>query len=124
MHYANLMRILYRKGNLNEADPVSRLPNFLPIDNLHMPDESLWYDGKEPDIDTNGNDPELLSLSTLKALSVDDDFLSNSKGENSTCEYFYNDNYERRLRQKIEKSFDGLFRSLKLKWLQYRSISD
>jgi hypothetical protein len=43
-------------------------------------------------------------------LNVDDDFLSNLKGTYSTCAYFSNDNNERRLRQKIEKSSDGLFR--------------
>ena len=32
MPYANVMRILYKKGILNEADPVSRRPDFLQID--------------------------------------------------------------------------------------------
>jgi hypothetical protein len=73
------MRILHKIGILNEADPVSRRPDFLPIDNMYMPDESLWWDGKVPDIDTNGNGPALLALSTLKALNIDDDFLSNLK---------------------------------------------
>ena len=41
MPYANLMRILYMKGILNEADPVSRRPDFLPFDDLYMQDESL-----------------------------------------------------------------------------------
>jgi len=41
MPYANLMRILYMKGILNEANPVPRRPDFLPIENLYMPDESL-----------------------------------------------------------------------------------
>ena len=63
-----------------------------------------------PDIDTNGNGPALLASSTLEALNVDDDFLSNLKGAYSICAYFSNDNTERRLRQKIEKSSDGLFR--------------
>ena len=62
MPYANLMRILYRKGILNEADPVSRRHDFLPIDNLYMPDESLWWDGKVSGIDTNGNGLALLAL--------------------------------------------------------------
>jgi hypothetical protein len=34
MPYANFMRILYRKGILNEADPVSRRPDFHQIDEL------------------------------------------------------------------------------------------
>ena len=46
LSYANLMRILYMKGILNEAEPVSRRPDFLPIDNMYMPDESLWWDEK------------------------------------------------------------------------------
>ena len=54
MSNANLMRILYMKGILNEADPVSRRPDFLPIDNMYTPDESLQWDGKVHDIDTNG----------------------------------------------------------------------
>ncbi len=33
MPYVNLMRILYTKGILNEVDPVSRRPNFLPVEN-------------------------------------------------------------------------------------------
>ncbi len=32
-------------------------------------------------IDTNGNEPVLLALSTLEDLNVDDDFLFNLKGE-------------------------------------------
>ena len=42
MSYANLMRILCRKGIVNEADPVSRRPDFLSSDNLIRPDESLY----------------------------------------------------------------------------------
>jgi hypothetical protein len=102
MLYSNWMRILYKKGILNEADPVSRRPDFLPIDNLYMPDESLWWDKKVLGIDTNGNVFALLALSTLEALNVDDDFLSNLKGAYSTCAYFSNDNNERRLRQKLK----------------------
>jgi len=104
------MRILYKKGILNEIDPVTRLPDFLPIDNMFKPDESLWWDGKVSDIDTNGNGLALLALSTLEVLNVDDDFMSNLKGTYSTCAYFSNDNNERRLRQTIEKSSDGLFK--------------
>jgi len=110
MPYANLMRILYMKGILNEADPVSRRPDLLPIDNMYMPDESLWWDGKVPGIDTNGNDLALLALSTLAILNVDDHFLSKLKGAYSICSYFSNENIERRLRQKNEKSSNGLFR--------------
>jgi hypothetical protein len=103
------MRIIYKKGILNEFGPVSRRPDFLLIDNLYTPDESPWWDGKVPDIDTHGNDHALLALSTLEALNVDDDFLSKLKGTYSACGYFSNDNIRRRLRQKIEKSSDKLF---------------
>jgi hypothetical protein len=64
--YANLMRIIYREEILNEADPVSLRPDVFPVDNLRGPDDSLWWDGNVPNIDTNGNDPTLLALSTLE----------------------------------------------------------
>ncbi len=96
MPCANLMRILYKKGILNEADPVSRRPDFLPIDNMYMLDESRCGDVIVLDIDTNGNGPALLVLSTLEALNVD--YISNLKGAYSTCAYFSNENNERRLR--------------------------
>jgi hypothetical protein len=99
------------KENLNEVDPVSRGPNFLPIDNMYMPYMRVFGGiQKVIDIDTHGNGLALLALSTLEALNVDDDFLSNLKETFSTCAYFSNDNNEMRLRQKIEKSSDGLFR--------------
>ena len=85
---ANMMRILYKKGILNEADPVSRRPHFLPIINMYRPDESLWWDGKVPEIDTNGNGHALLALSTLESLNVADDFMSNLKRAHSTCAYW------------------------------------
>ena len=40
MPYANEMRILYKKGILIEADPVSRRPDFLQID-LCIPEDSF-----------------------------------------------------------------------------------
>ena len=49
-----------------------------------MPDECLGWDGKVHDIDTNGNGPALLALSTLEALDVDDDLMSILKGAYST----------------------------------------
>ena len=59
---------------------MSRRPDFLPIDNLYMPDESFGWDKKVPDIYTTSNGPALLALSTLEALNVDDDFMSDLKG--------------------------------------------
>ncbi len=58
----------------------------------------------------NGNDHALLTLSTLETLNVDYDFLSQLKGAYSTCIFFSNENIERRKRQSIVKSSDGLFR--------------
>ena len=107
--YANLMRILYKEGIFNETDSVSRCPDFLSIDNMYMLDESLWWDGKVPSIDTKGNGPALLELSTLEALNVEDDFLSSLKGAYSTCAYYSNENIKRRSRQNIKKSSYGLF---------------
>ena len=66
MPYANLMRILYMRGILNETDPVSRRPDFLPVDNLRGPDQSLLWDGNRHYIDTNVYNPAILTLSPLK----------------------------------------------------------
>ena len=55
---------------------MSRRPVFLPIDNMYTLDESIWWDGNVHDIDTNGNDPAILTLSILVSLNVYDDFLS------------------------------------------------
>ena len=77
---------------------------------MRGPNESLCWDGNVHDIDTDGNDPALLALSTLEILNVNDDFfLSKLKGEFFSCNYFSNENIERRLRQKCEKSYEGLF---------------
>ena len=61
-------------------------------------------------IDTNDSDPALLALTTSEILNVDYDFLSELKGTYSSWKYFSNENIERRLRKKNEKSSDGLFR--------------
>jgi hypothetical protein len=63
-----------------------------------------------PDMHTNGNGRVLLALSILEALNVDNYFLPNFKGACSIYAYFSNENIERRLRQKFEKYFDGIFR--------------
>ncbi len=39
--YAYFMRIIYKKGILNEADPVSRRPEFHTIDSLYILEEIL-----------------------------------------------------------------------------------
>jgi hypothetical protein len=86
------------KGILNEIDPVSRRPDFLPIDNMKRPDESPWWDGNVPNIIYNGNDPVLLARSTSELLSVDDDFPSQVKEVYSSCNYFFDENIDRRKR--------------------------
>jgi len=110
MPCANLMCILYKKGILHEADLVSRHPDFLPVDNLRGPNESLWWDGNVSHADTNDNQPALLPLSTLEVSNSNDDFLSRMKGAYSSCYYISYENNEMKLRQTIEKSSDILFR--------------
>ena len=77
MPYANVMRIIYRKVILNEADPVSRRPNFILIESMYMPGKSLVWDKTVSEISYNGNNPASLALSTFELLNVDDDFLFN-----------------------------------------------
>jgi hypothetical protein len=78
MPYANL--ILYKKGILNDADLVSRRPDFYPIANMCMSELNLLWDVNVPEIIYIGNDLALLALSTLGSLNVDDDFPSRLKG--------------------------------------------
>ena len=77
---------------------------------MYTPNQSLWWDGKASDIDTNGIDATLLlALSTME-LNVDDDFLSKSKGAYSSWNQFSGENELRGKRQTILKSLDGLDR--------------
>ena len=82
------MRILYMKEIVNEVDPVSRCPDFFPVDNMLRPYESLWWDGNVPHIDTNSNDLALFALPTLESLNIAIDFLSELKGPYTSCIYF------------------------------------
>jgi len=66
-----------------------------------------WKSAHE--IDTNGDDPMLLAISSMK-LNGDDGFLSKLKGAYSSCNYFSTENELRRKRRNIVKSSDGLFR--------------
>ncbi len=68
MPHANETRILYMKGILNEADPMSRRPDFLQID-LYRLEDSLWWDGNVPNIIYNGSDLALLALTTFEELN-------------------------------------------------------
>ena len=87
MPCANVMRVLYLKEIMSEADPVSRCPDLLQID-MYRPEFSLWWDGNVPAIIYNGNDPALITLTTFRSLNVDDDFLSQLKGAYYSPNYF------------------------------------
>jgi hypothetical protein len=111
MPYAYIMRILYMKGILNGAYPVSRRPDFLPIDDdkLYNTQECLWWDGKLLDVLNNDNEPALLALS-IEILNVDVDFLAQLKQTYTSCKYFSDENSLRWKSQKIEKLTDGFLR--------------
>jgi hypothetical protein len=85
------MNILYRKGSVNEADDVSRRPDFFHPDDVHMrmPIEmfALWWDGKVPDLCYQIIDTALMVLSA-DTISVDDGFLAKLKIAYSSCSYF------------------------------------
>ncbi len=81
MPFAHCMSIMNRKGSMNEADAVSRRPDFFhPDTDLHMrrPIEmlALWWDGKEPGMCFQSNETSLLVLSA-DTVSVDDDQTEN-----------------------------------------------
>ncbi len=86
---ARIMRIHYRKGILNESDPVSRRPDFHPFDDdkLYNTQESLWWDGKVLDVINNDNEPALVALS-MEELNVVIDFLTQLKDAYFSCNYF------------------------------------
>jgi hypothetical protein len=88
MPYANIMRIIYIKGFLDDADPVSRRPDFLPIDDdkLINTQEYLWWDGDVLAILNNDNEPALLALST-EILNVDVEFLAQLKEAYTLCNF-------------------------------------
>jgi hypothetical protein len=77
------MSIIYRKGSINEADAVSRRPDFFYPDTdvyMHMPVEmfALWWDGKVLDSCYQSNETSLLVFSA-DTVSVDNDFLTKLK---------------------------------------------
>ena len=69
---------------------MSLHPDFLPFDNLYRLGESLWWDGHVHDVDNNGNDHALPSLSA-EELNVADDSLSTYKGAYSSCSCFFDE---------------------------------
>ncbi len=62
MPYANIMRIFHKKEIINEADPVFRRSDFLPIDDdkLYITRENLWWDGRVLDFISIDHEPALL----------------------------------------------------------------
>ena len=91
--FAHCMSIIYRKGSINEADDVSRRPDFFHPDtddvHMRMPVEmfALWWDGKLPNLCYQSNETSLLVLSA-DIVSVDDGFLTKLKTSYSSCSYF------------------------------------
>ena len=112
MPFAQCMSILYRKGSVNKADPISRRPDFFLRDVVHlrMPAElyALWWDGKVPDLCYQSNDASLLVLSA-DMISVDDDFLTKLKNAYSSCSYFADEANARWKSHGLTKSSEGLY---------------
>jgi hypothetical protein len=92
MPFAQNMSILYRKGSVNEADPLSRRPEFFHPDDVQLrrPAEmfALWWDANVPDLCYQNIDTILLVLSS-DIVSVDDGFVIKLKSAYSSCPYFF-----------------------------------
>jgi len=96
MHFAQCMSIIYRKGSINEANDVSRRPDFFHPDidvHLRIPVEmlALWWEGKVHDLCYQSNDIALL-VHSADIFCVDDDFLTKLKTAYSSCSYFADEN--------------------------------
>ena len=91
MPFAQNISILYRKGFVNEAEPVSRRPDFLHPDDIQLRRLAemfaLWWDCNVFDLCYQNNDTALLVLSANNVF-VDDDFLTKLKSAYSPCPYF------------------------------------
>ncbi len=84
---------------------MSRRPDFYQINKLYRPNLNISWDGNVPSIIYNVNDLVLMALPSLESFNIDDDFLSQLKGAYSTCNFFSDENIERRKRHLIiEKS--------------------
>ena len=92
MPFAGYMSILYRKGSANEADPVSRRPDFF----------SIWWDGEVPEV----NEAHFLALDANE-LSVDESFRQQLLEAYAATSYFSETG--RWQKDKLEQSTDGLF---------------
>jgi len=91
MPYANYMRIVYRKGTENEADPVSRRPDFL----------SIWWDGDVPE-----NNEFLLVLNATEAC-IDEAVVQQLLAGYAANQYFSENGRWRR--DKLTRSDNGFF---------------
>ena len=97
MPYTGYMTILYRKGSANEADPVSRRPDFF------LPDLcSIWWDGDVPEV----CDAHFLALDAVD-VSVDESFRQQLMEAYASAKYFSDSG--RWQHDKLEKSTEGLF---------------
>ena len=93
MPYAGYMRIVYRKGSANEADPVSRRPDFY----------SIWWDGEVPDLEF----AQTIYALDAVSVSIDEAVCQQLKDGYAATEYFSENGRWRH--DKLEKTADGLF---------------
>jgi hypothetical protein len=111
MPFAQNMSIIYRKGLVNYVDVVSRRPDFIHPDDVHLrrPVEmfALWWDEKVYDLCYQSNDIALVVLSA-DIVSVDDDFPTKLKTAFSSCSYSCDENTRWKGRGLI-KSSDGSY---------------
>ena len=97
MPYTGTMKITYRKGSANEADPVSRRPDFY----------SLWWDGELPNDAKVWNTEATLLAMNADEISVDDEFGVKLKRAYESMTYF--DENGRWHKDGLQKTADGLF---------------
>ena len=97
MPYTGYMTILYRKGKANEADPVSRRPDFY----------SIWWDGEVPDPLFACHAMDVLEKAD-SVITVGEDFAVNLKGAYAATRYFDTENGSWQ-KDNLQRSPDGLF---------------
>ena len=97
MPYTGTMKITYRKGSANEADPVSRRPDFY----------SLWWDGELPNDAKVWNTEATLLAMNADEISVDDEFGVKLRRAYESMTYF--DENGRWHKDGLQKTADGMF---------------
>lgn len=97
MPFTGYMTIIYRKGSLNVADPVSRRPDFYSVRGWdgEVPDQASLHALEEPD-------------RNYVAISVGDDFRVKLKGAYTSSKYFHSENGAWK-KDKLKLEDDGLF---------------